>query len=81
MSTVKAFADEKQNVVKMNGLNDEILVLSKFQAFADNASKVDRMLKLAFNWAENIVGIGENADYQHFLLFPQCFQKASIPVS
>ena len=26
---------------------------------------------------ENIVGKGENAGYQHFLLFPQCFQKAS----
>ena len=24
---------------------------------------------------ENIVGKGENADYQHFLLFLQCFQK------
>ena len=24
---------------------------------------------------ENIVGKGENAGYQHFLLFPQCFQK------
>ena len=29
-----------------------------------------------FNWEENIVGKGENADCQHFLLFPQCFQKA-----
>ena len=28
-------------------------------------------------WIENIVGIGENGGYQHFLLFPQCFQKAS----
>ena len=27
---------------------------------------------------ENIVGNGENASYQHFLLFPQCFQKASF---
>ena len=27
---------------------------------------------------ENIVGKGENGGYQHFLLFPQCFQKASI---
>ena len=27
---------------------------------------------------ENIVGKGENADYQHFLLFPQRFQKASF---
>ena len=26
---------------------------------------------------ENIVGKGENAGNQHFLLFPQCFQKAS----
>ena len=28
---------------------------------------------------ENIVGEGENAGYQHFLLFPQCFEKASFP--
>ena len=25
---------------------------------------------------ENIVGKGENAGYEHFLLFLQCFQKA-----
>ena len=28
---------------------------------------------------KNIVGKGENADNQHFLLFPQCFQKALSP--
>ena len=28
-------------------------------------------------WLENIVGKGENAGYQHFLLFPQYFPKAS----
>ena len=27
---------------------------------------------------ENIVGKGENAGNQHFLLFPQCFQKPSF---
>ena len=27
---------------------------------------------------ESIVEKGENAGYQHFLLFPQCFQKAPI---
>ena len=27
---------------------------------------------------KKIVGKGENAGYQHFLLFPQCFQKASF---
>ena len=26
--------------------------------------------------ARNAVGKGENAGYQHFLLMPQCFQKA-----
>ena len=33
------------------------------------------------DWVENIVGKGENAGNQHFLLFPQCFQKASFPGS
>ena len=31
-----------------------------------------------FDRVENIVVKGENAGYQHFLLFPQCFEKASI---
>ena len=35
-------------------------------------------MKSVLGWVENIVGKGENAGYQHFLLFPQCFQKASI---
>ena len=30
---------------------------------------------------ENILGKEENAGYQHFLLFPQCFQKPSFPGS
>ena len=29
--------------------------------------------------AENLVGKGENAGYQHFLLFPQSFHKVSFP--
>ena len=27
------------------------------------------------DWLENIVGKGENAGHQHFLLFPQCFRS------
>ena len=27
-----------------------------------------------YDRAEKIVGKGENAGYQHFLLFPHCFQ-------
>ena len=33
----------------------------------------------AFDKVENNVGKGQNASYQHFLLFPLCFQKASTP--
>ena len=39
------------------------------------------MMISAFDRVENIVGKGENAGYQHFLLFPQCFHKASFLVS
>ena len=28
---------------------------------------------------DNIVGKGENVDYQHFLLFSQCFSKDLFP--
>ena len=34
-------------------------------------------MKFDFGSGENIVGKGENAGYQHFLLFLQCFQNAS----
>ena len=40
----------------------------------DNLNMI-QMMKLIFDSAENIVGKGENAGYQHFLLFPQCFHK------
>ena len=30
------------------------------------------------NRVENIVGKGEIARYEQFLLFPQCFQKLSV---
>ena len=33
-------------------------------------------MNYVFDRAENIVGKGENAGYQHCLLFPQCFQEA-----
>ena len=37
------------------------------------------MMISLYDRLENIVGKGENAGYQRFLLFPQCFQKASFP--
>ena len=30
------------------------------------------------SWVENIVGKGEIARYEQFLLFPQCFPKQSV---
>ena len=39
------------------------------------------MMICVTDWVENIVGKGENAGYQHSLLFPQCFQKASLQES
>ena len=35
------------------------------------------MAKFVLDKIENIVGKEENAGHQHFLLFPQCFQKSS----
>ena len=57
--------------------NDNYLDWSKLKAFADNNLNLAEKLKFVLERAENIVGKGENAGYQHFLIFPQCFQKAS----
>ena len=35
-----------------------------------------KKLKFVLGRVENILGKGENAGYQHILLFPKCFQKA-----
>ena len=55
--------------------HNEILDFSKLKAFANN--KFIEVSKI--NFADEIVGIivgkGENAGCQHFLLFTQCFQK------
>ena len=57
--------------------NDNFLNWSKLEAFADNITKVTDKLKFVLGKVENILGNGENAGYQHFLLVPLCFQKAS----
>ena len=59
--------------------NDKFLEWSKSKAFADNKIHVTSKLKFVLEKVDNIAGIGENAGYQHFLLFPQCFENASFP--
>ena len=57
--------------------NDKIIDWSKLKLFADNNINVTDKLKFVLGRVGNMVGKGENAGYQHFLLYPSCFQKDS----
>ena len=59
--------------------NDKILDYTKLKAFADDNSTLAEKMISVYDRIENIVGKGGNAGYQHFLLFPQSFQKAAFP--
>ena len=62
----------------LNSLShNKILDWPKLKAFADDNLNVARMVISLYDRVQNIMGKGENAGYQHFLLFLQCFQKAS----
>ena len=54
--------------------NDKILDWSKLRVFANDKINVNQKPNFALGRVENIAGKHENAGYQHFLLFPQCFQ-------
>ena len=58
--------------------NNKFLGRSELIAFKDKKIKVTDKLKFVLGRLKNIVGKGENADFQHFLLFPQFFQKVSF---
>ena len=58
--------------------NDTILDESKFKAFAGDRLYVAQKLKYVLERVENNVANGKNAGNQHFLHFPQCFQKLSF---
>ena len=61
--------------------NDKILDMSKLKAIADDKINVTQKLKFEMGrikMVNCIVGKDENAGYQHFLVFPQCFQRASF---
>ena len=48
---------------------------SELRAFADDKINMTEKLKFVLGKVENIVEKGENAGYQHFLLFPTMFSK------
>ena len=55
----------------------QMLDWSKLKVLADNKINVTKKFKFGLERIENVVGKGENAGFQQFLLFPQCFQKPS----
>ena len=64
----------------INPLTDKrFLASSKLKAFADDNFNMAQIVQFFFEKVENVVGKGENAGYQHFLLFPQCLLLAFFP--
>ena len=53
----------------------QILDTSKFKEFADNNFRCDDNGRKFSKLVKNTVGKEEIAQYEQFLLFPQCFQK------
>ena len=77
MVMISKFACLKENMkVIQSSLEDNIFDKSKLKAFADGNMTVPQMTIDAFSRIENNAEKGENADYQHFLLLTQCYQKA-----
>ena len=66
-----------KDCINKNKIHNKISDQSILKAFADDNLNVNKKLKFALGREENIVRKEENAGYQHSLLFPQCFQKAS----
>ena len=58
--------------------NNKFLDWSKLKALADDKMKLTEKMKFVLEMVENILWNAENAGCQHFLLFPQYFQKASV---
>ena len=54
----------------------KFLASSKLEAFADDKIYVVKMMISLLDRVGNTVGKGENASYQHFLLFPQYFPSS-----
>ena len=68
---------KSQDCVKVKSWSDDkTSALSKLKVFADDKSCVTQNIKFVIDRVESVLGKEENADYYHFLLFPQCFQKA-----
>ena len=63
--------------------DDKILDMSKLKVdlFADDKIDVAEKLKFVLGGLKTLWEKGDNDGYQHFLLFPQYFTKASFSMS
>ena len=59
--------------------NFRLFQTDKLKEFADDDFKLNKNGRKLSQQVENIVGKGEIARYERFLLFPKCFQKACFP--
>ena len=65
--------------IRVNSVpDDKLLEWSKLKASADDKISVNLKTEFYFGMSRKHCGKGESAGYQHFLLFPQCFQKPSF---
>ena len=68
-----------QVMITFNHLpDDNIFNITKLKAFADDKLNIAKTTISHFDRVGNTVQKGEYAGYQHFLIFPQCFQKFSF---
>ena len=66
---------DTKHVITLLFPKQQILNSSKFKQFADDNFKFDEKGGKCSKRVENTSGKGENARYEQFLLFPQCFQR------
>ena len=67
-----------ENTVGKGEIACKILDTNILKSFADGTLNKAQIVKFVSERKENIEGKGENAGYQHFLLFTQCFQMLSF---
>ena len=74
--------EKSHNFYKDLGLNSlpnvKSLEKSNLLDFAQDKINVTHKMNFVVGSVEDIVGKGDNAGYQHCLLFPQCFQNVSL---
>ena len=72
--------DQAKILLALNSLpKDTILRMFEFKASADYKFGVAEIMEFVFGRLENVVGKGDNAGYQHFLLFSTIFSKCFLP--